>query len=939
MSKKFLLLIALISLAFVTYAQTGKVTGKVLNNKNEPLAGVSVKITGAQGGTTTDVDGLFTLSLSAGKKYQLTLSAIGYAPKTIDDVEVTAGQVAELSFTLEKAGKDLGAVTVTATRNSARRETTASIIQFQKNTNTVASVISAESIRRSPDKNTGEVLKRIPGTSIIEGKYLVVRGLSDRYNMAMLNGVQLSSTEPDRKTFSFDIFPSSMIDNIVINKAFVPEMSGEWAGGLIQINTRDIPAQNFFNIQVGTGFNTQTIGKDFYSYKGGGLDFLGIDDGSRALPAGIPGKNAFKYPVLNPEQQMEWGKKFGGDWFNTKGSAPLNMSLQASGGFNTTLFNKKVGGIFALTYANNAKRLVYDNNLYAIFKENENSSMKKVDSSYQYNNAKYSREVLWGAMANFAVQLNSNHKISVKNIFNINATDYTTNRTGYDYEVDPRQATPIKATELSFKSNSLFNTQLAGDHIFSTISSKLKWYGSFTILDQYIPKQRRLQYNDELLDGRYKAVISEPKSQRSGSIFYSNLSDYLYSAGGDWSTAFKMFGNNQTIKGGYLFQVKDRLYNSRPFAITLPANSDENLKYLPADKIFNTENFGGKGFYFDEYSESNFRYMANSILNAGYLQFDNQFNDWLRIVWGARVEDFDQVVGSLKKSDRRHVHSRVTDFLPAFNATAKLNSKTNLRVSASQTVVRPEFRELSNFAFYDFELGASVVGNPALKRTKVTNLDLRYEIYPRSGEVFTLGAFYKRFEDPIEQMYNQTGAGSSSSFNFINAQKATNYGAELEFRKKLDFIRGFENFTIQSNLAYIHSRVIGEAGTQLDRPLQGQSPYVLNFSLQYDIEKAGFSTTLLFNQIGRRILYVGNEQTPEIWEAPRPLLDLQVAKKVLHKKGEVRLNVTDIINQRAIFYHNLDGKTDGYKANSKLDALAIKRNYGTNVSLTFGYNF
>ena len=938
MSKKFLLLIALISLAFVTYAQTGKVTGKVLNNKNEPLAGVSVKITGSEGGTTTNVDGLFTLSLSAGKKYQLTLSAVGYSTKTIDDVEVTAGQVTELNFTLETAGKDLGAVTVTANRNSARRETTASIIQFQKNTNTVASVISAESIRRSPDKNTGEVLKRIPGTSLIEGKYLVVRGLSDRYNMAMLNGVQLSSTEPDRKTFSFDIFPASMIDNLVINKAFVPEMSGEWAGGLIQINTRDIPANNFFNIQVGTGFNTQTIGKDFYSYKGGGLDFLGIDDGTRALPAGIPGKNGFKAAVIGREAQMEWGKKFPNEWTNSKGTAPLNMSLQASGGFNTTLFNKKVGGIFALTYANNAKRLAYDNNMYAIY-DVENSKVKRADSSFQYNNVKYSREILWGAMANFAIQLNSNHKIAVKNIFNINATDYTTNRTGRDYEYLPGEGAPVRATELSFKSNTLFNTMVTGDHIFSNLSSKLKWYGSFTILDQYIPFQRRLQYNYEKSLGKYQALLSQANSQRSGSIFYSNLSDYVYNAGGDWSTAFKLFGNNQTVKGGYLFQVKDRLYNARPFSITLPSTSRESLRDLPADQIFAKENFGGNGFYFDEYGEPNFRYIANSILNAGYLQFDNQFNNWLRIVWGMRVEDFDQVIGSMKESDKRHLHSRVTDFLPAFNATIKLNNLTNIRLSASQTVVRPEFRELSNFAFYDFELGASVIGNPNLKRTKITNLDLRYELYPRSGEVFTLGVFYKRFSDPIEQSFNQTGAGSSNSYNFINADRATNYGAELEIRKKLDFINGLKNFTFQSNLAYIYSRVKGEEGTDLDRPLQGQSPYVANFSLQYDLERIGLSTTLLFNQIGRRIIYVGNTDQPAIWEAPRPLLDLQIAKKVLAKKGEVRLNVTDIINQHAIYYHNLDGKSDGYKSGSNLDALAIKRFYGTNVSVTFGYNF
>jgi TonB-dependent receptor len=933
-SKKHALLFASLLITLFSFAQTGKIAGKVLNNKNEPLQGVSVKITGAAGGTTTDIEGRFILTLSTDKKYELTLTAVGYAAKVVSDVEVTANQVNELNILLEVGGKELSTVTVTSRRTNARMESINSVIAFQKNTNTVASVISAETIRRSPDRNTGEVLKRIPGTSIQEGKYLIVRGLSDRYNQAMLNGIQLSSTEPDRKTFSFDIFPASMVDNIVINKAFVPEMTGEWAGGLVQINTRDIPAQPFFNIQIGTGFNSETIGKDFYTYKGGKLDILGIDDGKRALPDNLPLKYAFK--DLSLGEKSEWGKKFNNDWTVKQGNAPINSSFQMSGGFNTNLFKKKVGGVFALTYSNNNRNLQFDNNIYTL-----NKASKTADSSYAYNNNRYSREVLWGAMANFAIQLDGNNKISVKNIFNVNATDYVTLRNGKDYEFSAT-GTPVMARELAFKSNTLFNTQLTGEHNIPQLQSKLKWYGSFTILDQYVPDQKRLQYNLNAGTGLFEALIGTgARSQKSGSIFYSNLSDYIYTAGGDWTTNFNLFGQKQSVKGGYLFQVKDRLYNSRPFSlmvtdgVSLPRRNE--LINLPVDKIFATENLGLNGFSFDEYGETSFRYMANSILNAGFVQFDNQFADWLRVVWGLRVEDFDQVVGSVKAKDDRHIHTDVTDYLPAVNVTFKLNNKTNIRLSGSQTVIRPEFRELSNLAFYDFELGATVIGNQDLKRTKVTNFDLRYELYPRAGEVLTLGVFYKHFDDPIEQYYNQTGTGSSSTFNFINADKATSYGVEFEFRRKLDFVSALKNFTFQTNLSYIHSRV-ESAGASLDRPLQGQSPYIVNLGLQYDVEKLGLNTTLLFNQIGRRILYVGNDIVPEIWEAPRPLLDLQVGKKLFKNKGEVRLNVANIINRKAYFYHDLNDDKK-YNKNSKEDALAISRNYGTNVSVTFGYNF
>src|SRR5215203_3158546 len=276
---------------FNAFAQSQRLSGKVLNEKNEPLPGVTISVIN-EGATTSDVDGNFTFNLATGKRYELKFSAVGYAEKTIIDVEISATNVNELNVVLTVAAKDLAGVTVTS-RSSARRESINSLIQYQKNTNTVASVISAEAIRRSPDRNIGQVLKRVPGTSVQEGKYLVVRGLSDRYNQAMLNGILLSSTEPDRKTFSFDLFPAPMVDNIIINKAFVPELPGEWAGGLVQVQTKEIPPASFLNVQIGTGFNTNTIGKDFYEYKGGKWDWLGVEDGTRALPATFPSKTKF----------------------------------------------------------------------------------------------------------------------------------------------------------------------------------------------------------------------------------------------------------------------------------------------------------------------------------------------------------------------------------------------------------------------------------------------------------------------------------------------------------------------------------------------------------------------------------------------------------------------------------------------------------------------
>ncbi|MGZ8537897.1 MAG: TonB-dependent receptor domain-containing protein, partial [Flavisolibacter sp.] len=535
---------------------------------------------------------------------------------------------------------------------------------------------------------------------------------------------------------------------------------------------------------------------------------------------------------------------------------------------------------------------------------------------------------------NFSIQFNNNHRISFKNILNVNTSDFVIDRyDGRDFILDGA-GERIKAQELSFRQNTFFNTQLVGDHNFSKSNIKAKWYGGFNILDQYIPDQRRLFYTQTAADpsAPYLGLLGLGASQKSGSIFYSNLSDYIYNVGGDISKTFDLFDQKQTIKAGYLFQVKDRLFNSRPFFVNTSSN---NIKGMTPDKIFAPENFGlgADKVQFGELSGNAYRYMANSILNAGFLQFDNQFSNQWRLIWGVRVEDFDQLIGSVKTSDPRHVNTRKTDFLPGVNLTFKPSEKTNIRLSGSQTVVRPEFRELSPFAFYDFELNAQVVGNNQARRTKISNFDLRYELYPRGGELMTVGVFYKYFKDPLEYYFNRTGP-ATNTFNVANTKEAIAFGAEFELRKKLDFLsQGLKNFTFSTNLSYIYSRV--KDTVDLNRQLQGQSPYLINAGLQYDVEKLGFSSTVLFNQIGRRILFVGDKAVPDIFEANRPLLDLQLAKKIINKKGEIRINISDIINKRAYFYHDLDD-SGNYKSGSK-DRLAINRNYGTNYSITFRY--
>jgi TonB-dependent receptor len=927
---KPLLLIATLLLTISTsFAQKGRIEGKITDSKTGvPLTGVSILIKETSKGIATNQEGRFVLSVEPGKKYSLVISSTNYQSKEVNEVETGADGIAYVDVTLDVKAKTGDEVIVRAT--SAKKESVNALITFQRTTNTVASVISAEAIRRSPDKNTAEVLKRTPGASIQEGKFIVIRGLADRYNQAMLNGILLTSTEPDRKTFSFDMIPSAMIDNIIINKAFVPEYPGEWAGGLIQVNTKDIPSKNFFTIQLGTGFNSQTIGKTFYKDRHSGkTDWLGIDDGTRNLPSSYTRKAEFD--TTSPAGKTAIGKQMANVWSPKSGSAPVNISLQANGGFTTKIFGKSLGGILGITYNRSSKNLMLLNRFNNI---DETTHVVKINSDY--DDQKYQQDVSVGALGSVSLQFNPRNKVYAKAIVNVNTANSVIQRGGYD---NARSDSTVKGSEFTFKENTFFTVQAGGEH--SIIKPlKFKWYGAFNVLDGYIPDQRRILYTrDPATTDPYRILISNSLSQQSGSRIYQSLSDYIYTAGGDLTYSFKWLNQTQAIKGGYMLQIKDRLYDAQLFANYLPSTGNQALRLLTADQAFVPQNFGNgldDKFGFDAIKGNTFRYLANTILNAGFLQFDNQFTSKLRVVWGLRVEDYDQLVGSVKKWDPRHTYSKITDFLPGLNATYKVNNKTNIRLSASQTVIRPELRELSFLNLYDFELNASVQGEPALKRTKVSNLDFRYEIYPRAGEVINAGIFYKHFTNAIEQYINGVGA-SSATINYVNAEKATSYGLEIEARKKLDFISaGLKNFTFQANAAYIHSRVKDKI-KNIDRTMQGQSPYILNFGLLYDLEKYGLNATLLFNQIGERIYLVGDVQagSPNIYEAPRPVLDFQLAKKVLKKKGEVKLNIADIINQKQYFYQNAGGKNSFQKDN---DPYRFTRKYGTTYSITFNYS-
>ncbi|MBN8863065.1 MAG: outer membrane beta-barrel protein [Sphingobacteriales bacterium] len=913
-----LLLLFLLIGTMAAQAQV-KLTGKVVNAKNEPIAGASVKIVGAAGGTTTDVEGRYSLTLTSNKKYEIEFSAISYASKLINEVEVGNGMDNELNVVLEFAAKSMEGVVVKAT--SRRQESTNALLAFQKNNIALSSGIAADFIRRTPDKNTGEVLRRVSGTSIQDNKFVIVRGLSDRYNSAFINGAQLPSSEPDKKAFSFDVIPSQLIDNIIINKTATPELTGEFAGGLVQVVTKDIPTSNQLIFGASLGFNTQSAFKDFYSNERGNTDWLGFSD--RSLPGAYP-KRYSVYNSLSTADKIEVSKAFRDDVYNQVQSTagPIQQYNLTWANVVKSKNNASFGSVIGVTYR--TSKLLYD-------------ASKYLPDFFDYHDRQNKYTVNWGAVANFA-WTKGRHKIAFKNLFNQLMDDNYYVRSGLN--LDNIQDISLRSSVLNQRS--LYSSQLEGTHQFFK-DIKLTWNVNYAFNSKQQPDLRVQTYSRTPNTSEdYVLNLRGNNTNR----FFSNLTDHTFGYNASVAIPFVMGTQKQTLKVGGSATV--RLRDFRAIILGYREPNDQSLNVLPYDQVFNHNNFSENGYYFNtDLQNPSDRYYGVSALSAGYIMFDNKLNDKLRLVWGSRFEYFEQFLKSntLTSDKASIINTNKFDVLPSANLTISPNSKTNIRIAGSRTVARPEFREIASFAFFDFEQLASVSGTPGLKRSSILNGDLRYEYYPKAGEVLSLGAFYKNFADPIELRLNESSTGSRRQYEFQNAEKADLVGVEAEFRKSLGFLSAsagwLERLYFNGNASVIFSKVtLGNtdaSGNKLpatNRPLQGQSPYLVNAGLQYDAEK-GTNISILYNRIGQRLSLVGNTQFSDIYEKPRDLVDFQISQKVFNKKGEVRLTVSDILNQQVMTYQN---KNSAKAYNAGTDIMFTSYTPGTTFTIGFNYN-
>lgn len=941
--RRILTLAAILFSSIAAFAD-GTVSGIITDAKTtEPLIGVTVKVKGATVGAVTDVEGRFSMTIPAGQ-YELEVRYIGYDTKEVADVAVKDGEVSPVNLTLSETtkSKEIGEVTVRAT---VKRESINALYTMQRNAVSVSSGISADVIARSPDRNTGEILKRVSGASVQNNRYVVVRGLAERYNIAMINNALLPSTEPDRKAFSFDVIPSNLIDNLIINKTASADLPGDFAGGIITVLTRDVPERNFFSAGVGLGYNSQSTFRDFKQNPRSTSEYFGFaPQQNTKLPEAF-GNDYRDYAGLQTDQQLSIARQLNNNFTTNLTSALPGGALNLAGGY-VKKFGPDGGklGIIASVALRSSMTIVpeFERGLY------EGTAVlnrRFTDVQYRFGSG-------LSGLLNVSYVAGKN-KFSLKNLYNklYDATYYE--RAGFITSAN--QQIQLYSTVPSDRS--IYNTQLEGEHAFGKKSYKLAWnlnYANVGFSQQDLRTayySRSAAFDDQglnpLVQDGTRYIINDRNSRR----FFINQRDNNYGGNLAFTAPFEIGGAKQSVKVGYLGLYKTRDFGARIFQHRPGRAAIEENLYKPADQIFDPSNYSEQGLELEEIVDPTYTYDANSFLNAAYILFDNSFAEKWRLTWGGRFENYEQELLTRTRSSVTEPVSDVRtfrDFLPSFNLSYNHSEKTKVRLSGSRTVNRPEFREIAPFSFLDFENLWEFRGNPDLQRAQITNADLRYEWYPAAGEVFSIGGFFKHFKNPIEAQLPPDNNLDLFRITYTNAPSAVAVGAELEARKTLSFLgdaKWLENFTVASNLTYIYSRVdINQEGAE-DRPLQGQSPYLLNASLLYNDARTGLGISALYNRVGQRIALVGNGEIPNTWERGRDIIDLQLGKRVMKGKGEIKLTVGDLLNQAFVLYWNTNDKNtyqegdDVLGRNGTNDQIFQRYKLGTNVSLGFGYTF
>ena len=776
--------------------------------------------------TISDTDGKYSIVLNEGK-YQIKSSFVGYKEYTN---EVVFDKDTEFDIVFPDDAKQLSEVVV---RSVSQKVTEAAVVRTIRNSNVVSDGLSIDFIKKTPDRNVGDALKRVNGVTIQNDKFVLVRGLADRYNSALLNKTQLPSTEPDRRAFSFDIIPTSLIDNIIVAKSASANLPGDWSGGLVQITTKEV-SDNFFNISLGSGWGSVSTSKDFKLVQP--TDF----------PSTFP--STYKYRISGNGDKRAYTKLFGNPSTEELQSLP-NLNGGLSFGYTKGKWNSLLSSTIRNSFTiNNIDRKDYQSS---------------TELAYNYKDVLFTKRFSTNGLFNLTYL--GENRYSWKTLVNYQKDDTYLTRNGDNFD----NVQNVLSTASNHINNVVISSQLDGK--LKTLDFNVGY--TYTFREQ--PDYRINPITKSL-------GVNEPyqTAWRDTYRFWSVMDENSFNG-----NINKQFGDIK-VGGGYLKRIRG--FNARIF------------RNLSTDML-------------DEITNNTDKYTADFDLGSLYTMYDTEFGKW-KLNTGLRGEYnlFDVSTADFS-GQKVNVDREYLDILPSLNISYN-EEKTKYRFSLSKTLARPEFREVANFAYYDFVRNAQLLGNPKLEKSDIYNLDLKWELYPKAGENISVSIFGKNFIKPIEQVVADGSVPSNLLLTYSNPDNAYLYGVELEFRKKVT-----EWFDFYTNASVMNSEVNVKG---VKRQLQGQSNYVLNGGV--NIHKKKNTLNITYNRVGDRISAIGFQGYPDIFENSRDGMDVTLLHKL--NKGEIKLAIGDVFGQPSIYYQKLQNRN------------LIKTNNEQTISLTLNLN-
>lgn len=817
----------MIATAAAPAARAGVIEGTVRDARNAatPLVGVNVRIVGTSAGASTDLDGRYAIRGVPDGTYSLRVFGEGYATKVITGVTVKGDATTTMDIKLETvAGGDGDAQRIEDTYVTAERvtNTQAAILMERQRSAVIGDGISAEQIRLSPDGTSSEALKRVTGLSIVDDKFVFVRGVTDRYNSTTLNGVAVTGTDTDtdKKSFSFDLIPAQLISNTVVVKTATPDLPGDFSGGLVQVNTLDFPSDLLVSAGAEIGHDEASSKQGIFAAPGGGEDWKARDDGSRAFPQGVEGNDLAKALPNN--------------WATSPDESRRNQSYGLAVGNRFGIGGGELGVVASGTYKDN----------YKVEAFTQEPAVAGVPV-FKYSGDRYRHKYLIGGLLNLTYRPWRSHKISIENNYSRTAEDKVIRATGV-----PESGDSARVQTIEWDERDLYLGQVAGAHEFAGAGNlRFDWRASLSDSKAQEPDRKYVKYQR---DPRGNYLMNE--NYRTWSALEEDTRGVI----ADVTKPFRVV----TVKAGYLYSKRERSFDIEAWATDASRLSRPNraLVVEPIETIFSAENYGEGKFQFIPWSPFTGVYDGTQTLNAYYGMVDAPFGllgQSLRFAGGARVEDSDQVVTSPVAADDPTLQTAQidrTDVLPSANLTWQTSKTTNVRLGYFASVNRPEFREMANVYYLDTDANQGVLGNPDLTRAFVRNYDVRAEWFPGVGEVLAVSWFHKDLTDAIEEQL--LPSPDRYVRTWFNSPEGTNVGWEIEARKNLGFLWGpLEDLVVQANYTKVESEVeytdayTDAQGNEIfetkTRTMQGQAPYTVNAGLVYSIPDIGLSMSLL----------------------------------------------------------------------------------------------